>query len=84
MAGHIPTSTQPFPETHYKLPEAAFENLREIRDDLRRMADFAAAHLPYDRELTLYRNTLAHCFEHLADRLTVVVDNCEIAQGNVR
>jgi hypothetical protein len=43
------------------------------------MADFAATNLPYVRELTLARNTLAHCFEHLADRLTYVVDACENA-----
>lgn len=57
MAGPILTPTQPFSGTHYDLPEAAFGNLREIRDDLRRMADFAAAHLLYDRELTLFRNS---------------------------
>jgi hypothetical protein len=79
MAGHIPPPARPFGGDHHDLPEAAFENLREIRDDLRRMADFAATNLPYVRELTLARNTLAHCFEHLADRLTYVVDACENA-----
>lgn len=79
MAGHVPTPAHSPCRPRYNLAGAAFENLREIRDDLRRMADFTAAHLPYDRELTLFRNTLAHCFDHLADRLTDVVDACEDA-----
>lgn len=73
MAGK-PFISQRKPEpSHYTLPAKVFHDLCVVRDELRLFAAMAAQRANRYPEMMVYRNTLAHCFEHLAKQVEVVV-----------
>jgi hypothetical protein len=58
------------------LPPEAYASLCSVRDELRLLATFAGRRAHRERQVLVCRNTLAHCFEHLAQRVDEVVDLC--------
>lgn len=63
----------PGPPSHYALPNKAFRDLCVVRDELRLFAAMAAQRAGRHPEMMVYRNTLAHCFEHLAQQVERIV-----------
>ncbi len=64
----------------YLLPEPAHQHLQDTRDHLLFLARLTAvADLAVDEEglLNLRRSWLAQCFQHLADRLDVALDEAQ-------
>ncbi|QAU22783.1 hypothetical protein EO087_01285 [Dyella sp. M7H15-1] len=58
---------------HYALPAGAFQDLCVVRDELRLFAAVTARRATHDPEVLICRNTLAHCFDHLAQRVDDIV-----------
>jgi hypothetical protein len=57
----------------YTLPPKAYKDLCIVRDELRLFAAVAARRAARNPEMLVYRNTLAHCFDHLAQRVDDIV-----------
>ncbi|WP_425488834.1 XAC0095 family protein [Dyella caseinilytica] len=53
--------------------EEAYAGLCSVRDELRLFAAVAARQAARNPEVLICRNTLAHCFDHLAQRVDSAV-----------
>jgi|GEM_PF-3421968 len=70
-----PTASRQAPRPgHYVITEDAYASLCSVRDELRLFAAVSARQAERNPEVLICRNTLAHCFEHLAQRVDSVVD----------
>ena len=58
----------------YALPVDAVKSLCVVRDELRLFAEVTARHAAQRPEVLMCRSTLAHCFEHLAQRVEDIVN----------
>jgi hypothetical protein len=67
----VPSDTTP--ATHYELPLKAYKDLCLVRDELRLFAAVSARRGAVKPEMLVCRNTLAHCFDHLAQRVEDIV-----------
>jgi hypothetical protein len=59
---------------HYVLSREAYADLCSVRDELRLFAAVTARQAERNPEVLVCRNTLAHCFDHLAQRVDSVVN----------
>ncbi|GAB2577790.1 hypothetical protein ISP15_01205 [Dyella jejuensis] len=73
MAGNPRVSTRLNFEASRLLTAEDLEHLCGLRDELLLLAACAARRATREPELVVCRNTLAHCFEHLAQRLDEVL-----------
>jgi hypothetical protein len=64
----------PLPLTAVTLPPEAYRELCNIRDELRLFAAMTVRQAQRRPKVEMCRNTLAHCFDHLANRVDEVVD----------
>jgi hypothetical protein len=60
--------------THYPLPAKSYKDLCVVRDELRLFAALSARRSRYSTEMLVCRNTLGHCFEHLAQRMDDILN----------
>jgi hypothetical protein len=63
------TPPPPRPLTRYALTAEAYESLCSVRDELLLFAARAGRRATREPDILVHRNTLAHCFEHLAKRV---------------
>lgn len=78
-----PPPTRPL--TRYALTEDAYESLCGVRDELLLFAARAGRRATRYPDMLVHRNTLAHCFEHLAkrvDALLVILSDSSDAPTN--
>jgi hypothetical protein len=66
---------------HYALSLKAYKDLCNVRDELRLFAAVATRRATRNPEMLVCRNTLAHCFEHLAQRVDVIVGQLNETSG---
>jgi hypothetical protein len=67
-------SAQMPPPDSYVLTEEAYTSLCSVRDELRLFAAVATRQAQLSPEVVIRRNMLAHCFDHLAQRMERVMD----------
>jgi hypothetical protein len=65
----------------YTLPPKAYKDLCIVRDELRLFAAIAARRAARRPKMVIYRNTLAHCFDHLAQSVEKIVHLLDEASG---
>jgi hypothetical protein len=58
---------------HYTVPPKAYKDLCIVRDQLRQFTAVVARRASRRPKMVIYRNTLAHCFDHLARRVEKIV-----------
>lgn len=73
MAGKPFIPPGPPPPSHYALPADTFLDLCVVRDELQLFAAMSTHRAGRHPEMMVYRNTLAHCFEHLAQQVERIV-----------
>ncbi|GLQ98776.1 XAC0095 family protein [Dyella mobilis] len=76
MADNAPTSRSPSLIAAITLSPEGYRILCNLRDELRLLASIAERQANRERQVLVCRNTMAHCFEHLAQRVDEVVDLC--------
>lgn len=72
-------TSDPDPSIYYTLSAESYAKLCSVRDELLLFATCAERRHARDREMLVCRNTLAHCFEHLAKQVDEVV--CLLRDG---
>jgi hypothetical protein len=63
------TNANPPVAGHYLLPEEAYHQLKNIRDDLRLLALLATPRKDSDYTIELPLNALAHSYQRVADQM---------------